>query len=193
MSVAAATNALISVADVKYVWGREQADTTDDDRIQTLINLISGRIAEWCDRIFITGTYTAELYDGTGTEALVLRQRPVSTVTAIIVDGVAATVAEIAAFNTAGAAYKIDYPAGIIYKILDWSKGKRNISVTYAAGYASADIPPGLKEVCAEWVILLLEGRMKDADTQGRDVAAVDQMPARFSSALSRYRRPQLA
>lgn len=195
MSVAAATNALATVANVKYVWGRGQTDTSHDDRIQTLVNLISGRIAEYCDAVFIKSTYTAEFYDGDGNKTLILRHRPVvaASITKITVEDVDESADDITdlATNVSGAALKADYEAGIITRGNRWPRGTQNIKITYQAGYVAASIPKDLEAVCIEWVILLLEGRMKDANVKGADVPS-DPL-VMFANRLSMFRRPGVA
>jgi len=150
MAVAAAANALTIIADIKYVWGRAQADTTHDDRIQTLINLISDRVEKWCARKFKTQILT-ETYDGTAGYFLQLNEYPVTIVTYVKLDGV----------EIDNDDYKIYANEGMLYYAGKWTEGRRNYEVKYTAGYTI--IPPALAMACVEWVIVLLEGRMKDA------------------------------
>jgi hypothetical protein len=179
MAVAAAANALCSVADVKYVWGRAQADLGHDDRIQTLINLLSGRIEDWCGRKFKEATYTAEAYDGDGEMILPLKQYPITELTDVTIDGVEVDTDDVNAF-------KLYADEGFLWYAPCWSAAyPLGIKVTYKAGYAT--IPPGLSMACVEWVILLLEGRMKDAKVKGEDLRTA--MPDAIESALRPYKR----
>lgn len=159
MSIPAATNALATISNVKYVWGRRQDDTEDDDRIQTLINLISDRIEYWCGRKFKEATYTDEKYDGNGDNYLFLNQYPITEFTEIKRDNTA-----IPSSN-----YKVYKNQGYLLKETYWTSGYQNLKATYKAGYAT--IPPALASVCIEWVILLLEGRMKDAKVDGSEMS----------------------
>lgn len=151
-------NALTTLENVKYVWGRPQADTGDDERIITLINLITGRIEYWCGRKFKSATYTAEKYDGNGDNYLFLKQYPIISVTEILRDDVA----------IGETAYKIYKEEGYILKETFWTHGYQNLKVTYDAGFTT--IPPALAEIAIEWVIMLLEGRMKDAKVDGSEM-----------------------
>lgn len=158
MPIGAAINALSIVANVKYVWGKRQADTEDDDRIQTLINLISDRIEYWCGRKFKETTYTDEKHDGHGDNYLFLNQYPITAFTEIKLNDVAIN----------SDYYKVYDIQGLLLKETSWTVGFQNLKVTYKAGYAT--IPPALAEVCIEWVIMLLEGRMKDAKVDGSEM-----------------------
>lgn len=183
MPVAAAANALATVADVKYAWGRVQTDTSHDDRIQTLINLISGRIEDWCGRGLKAATYTDEPYDGDEIpgEDLWLKQYPVISFSALKIDGVIIDAAAYLVYNERGL---VKYPNG-------WGSGtgifgaKQNVQATYTAGYAT--VPGGLGIVCIEWVIVLLESRVKDAETN--NVAESMTPPAHLEAALAPYKR----
>ncbi len=185
MSVAAATNALTTVANVKYVWGRPQADTAHDDRIQTLINLISSRIEGWCGRVFILTTYTDELYDGPGGYELFLKQYPITELSALEIDDTSVDLTEFLAGDSDdiflyGKEGYVRYEPG-------FPPGNQNIKLTYKAGYAAADIPQGLAMACVEWAIILLEGRMKDAKVDQRDVILA--VPDAIAMALQPFKR----
>lgn len=183
MPVAAAANALTSVADVKYAWGKPQADTAHDDRIQTLINLLSGRIEDWCGRKFKQATYTAEKYDGDRIEGeeLWLKQYPIIGTLTLAIDDQTIDASSYLLYEEEG---KIFYQNG-------WGAGtgsfgaKRNVSVTYSAGYAT--IPSGLAMACVEWVIILLEGRAKDAKVKQEDTRLA--MPDQIMQGLQPYKR----
>jgi len=172
MAVAAAANALTTVADVKYTWGRKQTDTGDDDRIQTLINNISGRIESWCGRKFKEATYTDEYYNSPCGYYLFLKQYPVTDTPVVKLDGVI-----VSSDN-----YEFYPEEGMLRGV--WVPGKRNYTVTYKAGYAT--IPGGLAEICIEWVIILLEGRMKDAKV---DHSEVTYEPQSLITGLAPFKR----
>lgn len=173
MSVAAAGNALATVADVKYTWGRKQTDTGDDDRIQTLINNLSGRIESWCGRKFKEATYTDEYYNGPDGSFLFLKQYPITN-TPVVKHGVDIVPAD---------NYVVYLDEGMIRG--SWIPGHRNYSITYKAGYTV--IPPGLSEICIEWCIILLEGRMKDAKIGAADVVAYE--PQNIILGLAPFKR----
>jgi len=173
MAVTAAANALTTVADVKYTWGRKQADIGDDDRIQTLINNISGRIESWCGRKFKEATYTDEYYDGPDGRFLFLKQYPITDTPVVKLDG--------AVVSSDG--YEVYPEEGMIKGY--WVPGDRNYTITYKAGYAV--IPLGLSEICIEWIIILLEGRMKDAKLGAADVIVYE--PQNIVIGLAPFKR----
>jgi len=187
VSVSLLANALTSVANVKYVWGRAQTDTSHDDRIATLINLLSGRIEDWCGRKFKSAAYDTPdinaVYDGEdiASEHLQLRQYPIITLTSLTIDGEVIDSDE----------YLIYKEEGRIYYQDGWGSGtgnfgaKQNVVVSYTAGYAT--IPPGLENCCAMWAIMLLEGQMKDSKISF--AVGKLEMPEAVQAALSPYKR----
>jgi len=179
MAVAAATNALTTVADVKYTWGRKQDDTSYDDRIQTLINKISARIESWCGRRFKAETYTDEVYDVPKGKFFFLKQYPIIGAPVVKLDNVVIVATEYEVYPEEG--YLLgawDCGDGVNFP------GRRTYKVTYQAGYA--EIPAGLSEICIEWVIILLEGRMKDAKV---DHSEVTYEPQSLITGLSPFKR----
>lgn len=70
MSVAAATNALITLDRLKS----EIGDTDLGDPEQYIINRVSGLFDAFVGYQIVQATYTNEVYDGTGTNKLPLRQ-----------------------------------------------------------------------------------------------------------------------
>lgn len=181
MAVTAAANALATVANVKYVAGIAQTDTTKDDRIQTLINLLSGRIEDWCGRKFISQTFTDQVYDGQRDCDLFLKQYPIVSITAVSVDGVALTAGELADEEN----FLAYAEEGYIWRSSGWFAKRRGIEITYVAGYAT--IPTGLQMACVEWAIILLEGRMKDAQVDGGGMKTA--MPDQIMNGLQPYKR----
>ena len=179
MPVAASTNALTTVADVKYTWGRKQEDTSYDDRIQTLINNISGRIESWCGRKFKAATYTDEIYDVPRGKFFFLKQYPIIGTPVVKLDDVEIAAAEYEVYPEEG--YLLgawDCGDGVSFP------GRRTYKVTYEAGFT--EIPAGLSEICIEWIIILLEGRMKDAMV---DHAEVTYEPQSLITGLAPWKR----
>lgn len=180
MPVAAADNALTTVADVKFVLGIAQTDTTKDDRLQSLINLISGRIEAWCGRQFTEQTYSEEAYDGDPECELILKQYPITEVAAVTVDGVS-----LASEISDETRFQVYEEEGYLWRAAGWYARRKGIKVTYTAGYAT--IPAALASACIEWVIILYEGRFKDAKVKGEDMQTA--MPDQILSALLPWRR----
>lgn len=183
MAVALNGNALTTVAKVKYLWGRKQADESHDDRIGTLINFLSGRISDWCGRTFESTLYTDQLYDGHTLTELFLKNYPIIAVPApvIKIDDVTVTTT----------LYKVYYQEGFVYYSHGWDQGHQNIKVTYQAGYAT--IPEGLGMACAEWAVLLLEQVYKDAKLTFTQINAEAKLvPDQIAGAIIPYKRMDL-
>lgn len=63
-------------------WAGLGSDTSKDTQYQAWIQEISFWFEHWCNRIFANQSYT-EYYNGSGTQHLYLRQRPVTAITNI--------------------------------------------------------------------------------------------------------------
>lgn len=134
----ALVNALCTLADVKTLAGI--SDTSQDARLELIINQVSSQIASYCARVFARATHSAEMYAPSNRQLLILRQSPVISVSAVTIEGNAVT----------------DYVvtpeyanAGMIYLERGWSAkelmrvfltddpvaGQRAIAVSYIAGY----------------------------------------------------------
>ena len=128
MTMAVGLYALTTLAGVKvYVPGLGTA-TTYDTLLESLIDAISARAETYCNRKFITRTYTAEVYDGNNEEYLILKQWPIVSVTSITEDDNSLTLTtDYQIINDNGQLYRVDNY---------WSDAEpRNILITYDAGY----------------------------------------------------------
>lgn len=87
MSVAAASNAIITWAEYKVMFG--EVDDEEQDKYQTLINQASSRIEAFCNRSLKATDYTttaALILDGSGTDTLIVPHFPVNSITKLYVD-----------------------------------------------------------------------------------------------------------
>lgn len=101
-----------------------RADEYTDSEIQQAADFALTLAESYCGRKFSVSEYT-EKYDGTGTPYLVLKQTPVQSVESVDVSSTRVT-----------DCYEIE---GNILIHIDgaWTKGFRNITVTYTAGYST--------------------------------------------------------
>ena len=131
---------LCALADLK-AW-LTISNTTDDGILQRLLTSVSVCMQNWMNRTIPSASYT-ETRDGTGTDSLVLSNRPVTAV------------ASVAVFNQA----VLPSPDGIqtgfvfdgwkVYMIGDvFPRGRQNIDVTYTGGFAT--VPFDLAQACIE-------------------------------------------
>lgn len=140
--------ALTDLASVKESLGIDSGDTSKDNLIKRKINLATVYIESYCslarDHHFKQTTYTDEEYDGTDNSTIVLRMRPVSTITtfqrrdSITSDG--------AFENVESELYFTDLSAGVIELVTRANTGWNRYNVTYTAGYST--IPADLAEAC---------------------------------------------
>lgn len=136
----AIVNGLCTLADVKTLAGI--IDTSQDARLELLINGVSSQIADYCSRNFARTTYT-ETYAAPNRQLLMLRNSPIVSVTSITFDSTVLTAGTdyvvTPEYQTWGAIYRetgwIGYPINREYLTSDPVAGKRVITAVYIAGY----------------------------------------------------------
>ena len=134
--------ALVTVDNAKDFLGITNGDS--DSLLEMLINQMTDYIETYCDRRFITTTYTDVEYDGTGTYELQLEQYPVITFTQLEVNNAVDNTDSWSDVDTDD--YWVDNDNGIITKTSLFASGKCRYRVTYEGGYAS--IPHDLQFAC---------------------------------------------
>lgn len=131
----------ISVQDLEDYLGRE---VTADPGALIAVDAACDMCRTVSEQTFNAGTATVTL-DGTGTDALLLPQRPANTVGTVVVSG--GTVTDYVLKDNGVLVRKlpvtaaIDYWSEVPYPTAVWPAGRQNVEVTYTHGYASADIP----------------------------------------------------
>ncbi len=177
---------LTTLANVKAYLSPPLTATTDDALLGRLITAASQFIQSWINATIAQAGYS-ETRNGNGGTLLFLRNRPVTAVASVLVDGVA-----IAASNPApmGAGFLFDDNA-IYLKGYAFSKGAQNITVQYTAGYATT--PPELEQACIALVCL----RYKERDRIGQASKSLagesasfqpKDMPPDVATVLDQYR-----
>ena len=131
--------------------------SADDLAIERLVNAASVFCDKETGRDLFSRTYTDQVYSGTGSALLRLRQFPVTSVTEVN-------------FLTGGppdvwtAQSLVTYPVTILpetgsdtimFRNLSFPKGAANVQVTYVAGYTAATMPDGIKEACLQAIAYL--------------------------------------
>ncbi|WP_319460085.1 head-tail connector protein [Micromonospora sp. RTP1Z1] len=129
---------IVTVDEVKKHLNIELTNTTQDDELLGFIESVTDVIEH------VTGPVVprsiTEVHDG-GVEALVLRRRPVLSVTSVTEDGSAVGVD----------GYKPSLAAGVLYRSSGrWSGGRCAVTVVYQAGRAST--PASIKQAAKELV-----------------------------------------
>lgn len=159
-------------------------DETEDDRddiLAALVSAASETIANEVGGPIVTESYVAEVYDGDGETELWLVNRPVTSVSAVTIDGAAVT-------------DYYWYRSGRIYRSSGWTSGIQNVTVTYTAGWGT-EIPAPLSEAAKLIVqhiyktyVVNIGGELGawQALRAGR---AAEGWPKEVSRLISRYRR----
>jgi len=141
--------ALTTLADVKETLGIDSGNTTSNNLIIRKINQATDMIESYCGKNnsqhFISTVYTNEEYDGTGTEQLILKNRPVITLTLLEQRNTTLNNADFSTVTTD--LYFTDKTAGVIDGRFEFLQYFNLYRVTYTAGFAT--IPSDLAEACA--------------------------------------------
>jgi hypothetical protein len=127
----------ISVSDLSDKLGR---DMSADDGAVIAVDAACDICRDIAGVAFNAGTATFTV-DGTGTDAILLREHPVSGVSSVTVAGSAVmdymlSDNSLLLRGTAGA-----YPRPV------WPAGRQNVTVTATTGYAAADLPRSVRQV----------------------------------------------
>lgn len=136
--------ALTNLADVKESLGIDSSVTKYDNLIRRMINKSTDMIENYCERRFTSTVYTAETYNASHTNTLVLKQRPIITFTSLEVrdwdlnQGTFETIPS--------ELYFVDSSSGILQLLWNAYGSFKRYQVTYTAGYAT--IPSDLAEAC---------------------------------------------
>lgn len=132
-SMATIDNALTTVA--RYKSFAEITGSSKDTLISMLIIGVSGEVERWCKRKFKRQTYTNEVYDGTGTANLYLKNTPIVAGQTLTLQRRTSVLNEDEWEDVDTELYYIDHEAGRIVMPTEFAEGKQNYRVTYTAGY----------------------------------------------------------
>lgn len=130
------SNALTSTTRVKD--RLKISASTFDTLLTNLIVAVTERLETMCGRSFTNATYTNELHDGSDfygsvRSILISQNAPISTLTSIEYKAGTNTTPSWTTFDSD--TYDVDYDAGLIYFDNPLPQGKRNIRITYDAGW----------------------------------------------------------
>lgn len=125
---------------------KDKADDDMNKQLESLIDQLSEVFEGYCDRDFLSRTYT-EYLDGTGTYYLHPKHYPITSVSGIYDDSGWAW-AESTLIS--GANYRIKDDNCIVYNSY-WGAYDQNIKIVYTAGYST--VPVDVKLACIEEVV----------------------------------------
>lgn len=131
--------ALTTVANFKTFIG--DSSSTNDTVYGNIIDSVSAFVENYCNRTFDSTTYTNEVYDGTGTIYLRLKNYPITTFTRLQERARWDNTDDWETISSQN--YYYDTNEGVITKTSNFSMGKQNYRVTYVAGYST--IPADLQ------------------------------------------------
>lgn len=135
--------ALCDLDDVKELLGI--SGSSQDNLITRKINQATEMIENFCGRRFKSTIYTDIEYDSTGTNQIILNQRPVTLLSSLSWRDTSLNEADWEASDTEY--YFLDEASGVLdLNFTTWGNWNR-FKVTYTAGYS--EIPADIVEACA--------------------------------------------
>ena len=173
------SNALTTLAVAKDYLDILSSDTSQDSRVERMINAASDMIERYTSRKIKQQSIT-EYHDGKHSNRLVLREWPALKPSEIKVDsGWVFDSTSVWSTDT----YDIERDSVVILKYgTVFPKGSRNIKVTYQGGYAT--VPSAIEEACliiVQWLDGLRTDRrvgVKSKSKGGENVSFEAEMPA---------------
>jgi hypothetical protein len=171
---------LCTAAQVK-AYATNVPSSSMDGLIDQLITAESAAIERFLQRTLTQPQNSvAETYDGNGGFRLPLNSYPIASVDSVVVDG-----------TTWDASwYTHDLRGLVALEGRRWTRGRRNVVVTYKGGYTT--IPSDIQQACVELVCLRLEERKRQGISSqsiaGESVSySSDPMPASVVQKLKPY------
>lgn len=187
-------NAMTTLAMAKsYLKLPAAADANNDPIVELFINSSSEYIERECDRIFKQATYN-EIRSGRKQNIILLKQWPVTTISAVYVDSSGQ-------FGAGTALDATDYQIGddgnsLILMSGVFPNGYNNVKITYQAGYAT--IPSDLEHACL-WGVSFYRNLRDGQDigrpqkSKGDENTQISQaMPQDVRDCIARYKRTEM-
>lgn len=134
------SHALTTVARTKTFLGVSGSD--DDALLENLVNSVTDFVEQFCGRRFKKTAYSNEIYDGSGTDQLLLKQYPIDSASTITVEE-RDSISNIDSWTALDSEnYFVKYTEGIVIYIGSivrvapvFTKAPRHFRVSYTAGY----------------------------------------------------------
>lgn len=151
----------ITVQDLSDFLGR---DVTADNGALMAVDAACDVIRDITEQDFNAGTTTLSL-DGTGTDVLVLPQRPVTRAGTVLVDG--GTITDYIAPTPDGFLYRGAALATYTGTGACWPRGRQNVTVTYEHGFQAIDVPRSVRMVAISYAARLVLQGVAQQETVG--------------------------
>ena len=184
-------NALVTVAQVKSQLDIQGSDTSQDTRIDQLINAASDHLEYLTGRKLKSQSFTHQ-FPGSGTPFLLLREYPVTAVSAVHVD---ATWAFGAGALVASTEYRMHKGIGLIRRgptLWDCTDALA-VQVAYTAGYAS--VPVDLQQATLTLIEIMYDmrdqrsTRIQSRAKLGDSVSWLEKIPEHVTAMIAPHVR----
>lgn len=171
-----------SVTQVKDYLGLRSGD--DDNLLSRLCLAATDWMQTYLNRDIASVAYASELRDGTGTQSLMLANSPITAVSSVFINGTALDPSKFIFDN-----YLLIRTDGSVF-----TRGLRNISVSYTAGFIV--VPDDIVQACVE----LVAWRYKEKERVGQSTVSfassgqnvtyqTSDVPADVKTTLNNYRK----
>ena len=171
-------------------------DVSTDDGALIAVDAACDMVRTVAEQQFNKGTTTAT-YDGTGTDCLLLPERPVSSAGTVLVNGSAITDYVLAdngkliRRGTLPSSPWVDTDS--VVAPLRWPEGRQNVTVTYEHGYDPDDLPRDVRVVALSIAARLIVQGVATEETVGdvrvRYAGAATDLTNGEKMILSKYRQ----
>ena len=151
----------VTVQDLTDYVGR---DVTADPGALMAVDAACDMIRDITEQDFNAGTTTITL-DGSGTDVLILPQRPVTRAGTVLVDGSAIT--DYVPATPDGFLYRGAAVATFTGTGACWPRGRQNVTVTYEHGFQSLDVPRSIRMVAISYAARLVLQGVAQQETVG--------------------------
>jgi uncharacterized phiE125 gp8 family phage protein len=165
-----------------------------DTVLTMLINQATGSIETFCKRRLLRQTYTNEIYDGTGSDTIVLRNFPVTAVAKLEVN-VSGDASQ--SWEEIDTNLYVSYEDGRIVTGGCFKEGPKLYRVTYTAGYlidfsqenvpASHNLPTEIEYACLKMVGAMLNTR----SSEGLDSVKTGDLSMSFRAEIDKDKELQ--
>lgn len=190
------SNALATVASVKTHLDINNADVSQDAKIELYINTASERIERYLDRKLIYQQHT-ERQDGRGSDRIMLKHYPAQKPTQLFDDPSWDFLTQIDAAD-----YAIEDAGVVVLRRMRFQRSNLNVKVVYNAGYksivapvAGPDLPADLQHACillVEWMYQMRADRrlgVKGKAKNQENITFSQGMPPEVIELLEPHRR----
>lgn len=142
-------------------------DLTDDDLGVIAVDAACEVIRGYTGQVLNKVTDDEISLDGTGTDALLLPQLPVTSVTTVVEDDTELVVDTDYVLGSGGVLYRLF--SGIQASVSNWCMGRQNVDVTYTHGYdlAGSGVPSDIRIVAVQIAARIYDTGQVNRETIG--------------------------